>query len=292
MTSYNREKYIAEAIESVLASTYTNFELIITDDGSTDETVKIARGYEVKDSRVKIYINEKNLGDYNNRNKAASYAKGKYLKYLDSDDIMYAHCIELMVNAMEQFPAAAYGFNFNGVQNDNFKFPKSYTPYEAYFENFFITSFFYAGPGGAIIKRDIFEEMRGFSGKRYIGDVELWMKMSAKYSSIVFWPGLIWWRKHEVQENKFERMDMQGVYSRHQLVIDMLNQNDCPLNKQQIVIATDNFNRLYARKIYYYLLRMKFSQAVFLYKNFKIPVRIFITALFPVNRIRKYLNFL
>src|SRR5260370_37746092 len=87
MTAYNREKYIAQAIESVLASTYTNFELIIVDDRSTDYSVEIARGYERKDKRVRVHVNEKNLGDYPNRNKAASYAVGKYIRYLDSDDV-------------------------------------------------------------------------------------------------------------------------------------------------------------------------------------------------------------
>jgi glycosyltransferase involved in cell wall biosynthesis len=83
MTSYNRQDYIAEAIESVLNSKYQNFELIIVDDGSKDQTVKIAQEFAEKDKRIRLYINEKNLGDYGNRNKAASYATGKYIKYLD-----------------------------------------------------------------------------------------------------------------------------------------------------------------------------------------------------------------
>ena len=70
MTCYNREKYIGEAIESVLASSYTNLELIIVDDHSSDNTVGIARAYAAKDSRVNVYVNELNLGDYPNRNKA------------------------------------------------------------------------------------------------------------------------------------------------------------------------------------------------------------------------------
>ena len=61
MTSYNREKYIAQAIESVLASTYKDFELIIVDDCSKDNTVGIAKKYEELDSRVKVYVNEFNL---------------------------------------------------------------------------------------------------------------------------------------------------------------------------------------------------------------------------------------
>ena len=89
MTAYNRQDYIAEAIESVLASTYKNFELIISDDCSSDQTLEIARGFALKDERIKVFVNEKNLGDYPNRNKAASYARGKYIQYIDSDDLLH-----------------------------------------------------------------------------------------------------------------------------------------------------------------------------------------------------------
>lgn len=68
MTSYNREKYVAEAIESVIAQTFTEWELIIVDDQSKDATVSIAKDYAKKDSRIKVYINNHNLGDYPNRN--------------------------------------------------------------------------------------------------------------------------------------------------------------------------------------------------------------------------------
>ncbi len=79
MTAFNREKYIAVAIQSVLNSSYKNFELIIADDGSTDNTVAIARSYANLDLRITVFINEKNLGDYSNRNKAATYAKGEFI---------------------------------------------------------------------------------------------------------------------------------------------------------------------------------------------------------------------
>jgi glycosyltransferase involved in cell wall biosynthesis len=66
MTSYNREVFVASAIESVLASTYTNFEFIICDDCSTDQTYAIEQEYALKDSRIKLYRNETNLGEKNN----------------------------------------------------------------------------------------------------------------------------------------------------------------------------------------------------------------------------------
>ena len=82
MTAYNREKYIAEAIKSVLSSTFINFELIIVDDASVDNTVAIAQTYAANDNRLKVYINEKNIGDYPNRNKAAGYATGTFITYV------------------------------------------------------------------------------------------------------------------------------------------------------------------------------------------------------------------
>ena len=113
MTAYNREQYIGEAIQSVLDSTYTNFELIIVDDCSNDATVSIAKGYESKDKRIKVYVNEKNLGQFPNRNCAASYARGKYLKYLDSDDTIMNFGLGYCVEQMEKFPEAGMGMYFN-----------------------------------------------------------------------------------------------------------------------------------------------------------------------------------
>jgi len=80
MTTYNRSKYLSMAVESVMASTYQNWELLIVDDQSTDNCVEIAQAFAAKDPRIKSIVNEKNIGDYPNRNMAASLAKGKYIK--------------------------------------------------------------------------------------------------------------------------------------------------------------------------------------------------------------------
>ena len=122
MTVYNRDKYIAEAIESVINSTYQNWELIITDNCSTDNSFNIAKQYEAQNDKIKLYLNETNLGQFPNRNRAATYAKGKYIKYLDSDDIIYPHGLETMVNAMEQFPEAGMGFSFYSITDKKFPF--------------------------------------------------------------------------------------------------------------------------------------------------------------------------
>jgi glycosyltransferase involved in cell wall biosynthesis len=234
MTAYNRERYIADAIESVLASTLKDFELIIVDDGSSDKTVSIARDYEAKDPRIKVYINEKNLGDYFNRNKAASYAKGKYLKYVDSDDMVYPHGLEVFVNSMEKYPDAALGISSKNCIPLT-PFPIGLTPQQAYQKHFFEYGFLDFGPTGVIVRRDIFEKHGGFSGKRYVGDQELWFKLAARYPVVEVAPSLIFWRQHEGQEYKagLEGIDKGYFMMNLPLLEETLSDPACPLSKEQ-----------------------------------------------------------
>jgi glycosyltransferase involved in cell wall biosynthesis len=241
MTSYNREKYIAEAIESVLASGYRNFELIISDDGSKDKTVEIARAYALKDSRVQVYINEKNIGDYPNRNKAAGYANGKYIKYLDADDIIYSYGLEVMVNYMEQFPEA--GFGLASKVSDEKPFPILLSPKEIYIEHFNEYSHFDRAPGSSIIKLDAFKKIGGFSGKRMIGDYEFWLKIACYYSMVKYPFDLYWNRIHEGQESKSEYAK-EYPFLRKQVLDEALNHADCPLNSAELIALRKKVKKL------------------------------------------------
>lgn len=232
MTAYNRQQYIAEAIESVLASTYKNFELIIVDDCSIDNTVAIAKSYEEKDSRIKVFANEQNLGDYPNRNKAASYAKGKYIKYLDSDDIMYPHCLEVMVNAMEKFPEACYGLS--SVGNVSFPFPQCITPSEAYKEHFGGLGHFERAPGSAIILKRVFDEVGGFKSKKYVGDTELWFTLSQQYNLVKFQRDLVWDRSHLESEKIYEKAEKGISEKRKVMTKNFLEHPSCPLTEDEI----------------------------------------------------------
>lgn len=241
MTAYNREKYLEEAIESVLASTYTNFELIIVDDGSTDNTVKIARSYEAKDDRVKVYVNEKKLGDYPNRNKAASYAKGEYIKYLDSDDIIYPHGLEVMVRSMEQFPEG--GLGLCSVSDPIRPYPVCLSPHDAYWEHFNGYGFFNRAPGAAIIKRIAFENIGGFSGKRFIGDTELWFKLASRFPIVKFPRDLVWDRTHTEAEKVYEQKEKSIETIRADLIKSFLKDKSCPLNEEEILSIEKNLNK-------------------------------------------------
>ena len=101
MPSYNTAKFISETIESVLAQTYPNWELIIADDCSTDDTDAVVRPY-LADDRIRYIKNEKNSGAAVSRNRALREAKGKWIAFLDSDDLWLPEKLEKQIAFMEQ----------------------------------------------------------------------------------------------------------------------------------------------------------------------------------------------
>lgn len=230
-TSYNREDFIKEAIESVLASSFTNFEYIINDDGSKDNTVEIAKGYAKLDSRIQVYTNEKNLGDYNNRNKTATYAIGKYIKFVDSDDIIYQHGLQAMVYSMEQFTEAGFGLSAKGDPRQ--PYPAVLSPRQAYLEHFFGYGHFHRSPGSVIIKRQAFEKVGGFSGQRMIGDTEMWFRLGRHFPLVKFPPDLYWARMHESQESKSDYAQKQYELLHKKVLADVFAHEQCPLTKEE-----------------------------------------------------------
>ena len=249
MTAYNREKYISQAIDSVINQTYSNWELIIVDDSSTDKTVMIVKSYLEIDNRILLYVNKQNLGDYPNRNKAASYAKGQFLKYLDADDIMYCWCLDTMVYCMQKFPQAAYGLIAPSNINLQKLYPISYTPQDAYSTYFFKDPILIIGPTGSIIRTDYFRSVKGFSGLPYIGDTELWLKLSARWPMLVMPPELIWWRENDEQESVYEFKNDKVDKMRYDMIINTLLSDDCPLTKQCANIAIRNQKNIRVRNL-------------------------------------------
>ena len=99
--NYNCELYIARTIESVLSQTYTNWEMLIVDDCSTDGSVDIAKKYAAKDKRIKVFCNEKNSGAAFSRNRALDCAQGEYIAFLDSDDLWKPEKLEKQISFMK-----------------------------------------------------------------------------------------------------------------------------------------------------------------------------------------------
>ncbi len=100
--SYNSFNFIGETINSVIAQTYENWEMIIVDDCSKDNSVELIREYVKKDSRIKLIQNEVNKGAAETRNEALKVAKGRFIAFLDSDDLWLPSKLEIQLEFMQE----------------------------------------------------------------------------------------------------------------------------------------------------------------------------------------------
>lgn len=156
MPSWNTGRFISETIRSVIEQTYTNWELIIVDDCSTDNTDEVVLSFN--DKRIRFYRNEKNLGAALTRNKALVEAKGEWIAFLDSDDIWMPNKLEHQINFMKK-----NGYNL------------SYTEYEKIDEESKLLNIFVSGPA-KINRRKMYDY-------DYIG--QLTMMYSAKEFGLI-----------------------------------------------------------------------------------------------------------
>lgn len=118
---YNREDTIKDSIESIINQTYSNWELIIVDDGSKDNSEEICKKYAMKDNRINV-IHQENNGPSSARNKGISLAKGKYLMFIDSDDQYKLEMIEKMIKKMNQNDSKLVVCNYkNNTNMDGFE---------------------------------------------------------------------------------------------------------------------------------------------------------------------------
>ncbi len=249
MTSYNREKYIAEAIESVLASTYTNFELIIVDDCSTDITVSIAKSFEEKDRRIKVHVNKENLQQFQNRNKSATLANGEFIFYVDSDDTVLPNGIERLVDVMKSFPESSFGMYWYEPESTEALEIQSK---QVIHDHFFKTPILINGPGGTILKRSFFLNINGYPEK-YDAAADMYFNLKACcHTSLVRIPfEFVNYRRHEGQAINTPQ---EYLYNNYLYLRDALKELPLPLKQEELDwIAKKNKRRFLVNLIRYFI---------------------------------------
>ena len=115
---YNCEKYVEQTIKSVQNQTYTNYELIIVDDGSTDNSANIIKNIMKNDNKI-IYIKQKNSGVVVARNTAIENAKGRFIAFLDSDDLWYREKLEKQIKFMKEKDIAFSYTSYETIDENN-----------------------------------------------------------------------------------------------------------------------------------------------------------------------------
>ena len=249
VTVYNREQYLAHCIESILHSRFSDFELLIVDDASRDASFDIARALQGRDRRIRIHQNSQNLGQCGNRNKAASIATGTYIKYVDSDDIIYPHSLQLMVDAIEQSPSIALALSHSQAEAEE-PYPLLLTPHESMRKQFLGRGVLSCGPSSAIIRRAAFAQLGGFRDNYGVAlDTDLWIQLAMRWKIALLPPGLVWWRRHVGQAFTANAAAMEYLTLGYKMCIDAINDKNCPLTSEERKIAILRQRQHLARKL-------------------------------------------
>jgi len=194
MPCYNSELFLEEAITSVLSQTYKNFELIIIDDGSTDNSPDILRKYR---DRV-VIINQQNLGPSVARNRGVEKSSGNFIAFLDSDDYWDTTFLEKMFSAITRSSA---DLSYCGWQNfgNNVKNSQPFIPADYEAEDKFFHLFKQAAPWpihAALFKKSLITNNRVFDTKlKTCEDYEFWLRISV-FSHIVRVPEVLAFYRH------------------------------------------------------------------------------------------------
>lgn len=177
---YNTSEFIAETIKSVLQQTYTDFELLLIDDGSTDDTADIVRNFCEQDSRVKL-ISQENQGVSVARNTGINMAQGEFIAILDADDLWLPNKLAMHIQHFSTNPNLGLSFGriefmtFDGKPTGKYSNPrfKNITPKNLYEENPTST------PSNAVIRKVALQQVGGFDKdlRNGLEDIELFLRL-------------------------------------------------------------------------------------------------------------------
>ena len=275
MTAYNRQEFISEAIESVLLSTYEKFELIIVDDCSKDSTVSIIQSLAEKDNRIRFYLNENNLGDYPNRNRAASFARGELLIYVDSDDTIHSDALGYIVDSFTKFPSASYATIYRG---GNKSMPSLIGSHEIIEKHFFKESILHFGPGGTVIKKRFFDQIGGFPESYGPANDMYYNIKAASNTSVILIPyDYLNYRIHSGQEsnNVYSYLYQGNNYFR-----DILLLSELPISEvQRKFLLQKSKKRFLVNWMRYFIKTKKIKKSIDLFKLANFGVKDFFEGL-------------
>ncbi|MFW6025205.1 MAG: glycosyltransferase family 2 protein [Candidatus Woesearchaeota archaeon] len=185
MPAYNASDFIEEAIDSILKQTYTNFEFIIIDDSSTDNTWEIINSYN--DKRIKAYQNKENSGVVKTRNRGFDIAKGEYYAIFDSDDISMPNRLEEQVRFLEEhddYGAVGSHIYIINEESNIIAKRKYITEYSKIKKNILWESPF-AQPS-VMIRKEVIDVVGYYKREGYdrARDYDLWIRIYDKYKIV------------------------------------------------------------------------------------------------------------
>lgn len=184
MPVFNTERYVHRAIESILHQTLKNFEFIILNDGSTDNTFKIIKTYKKKDKRIRLINNQRNLRIAQTLNKAISYARTDLIARMDADDIAHLKRLEVQYLYLKRHPEVAIvGTNISIInEGEEEIWKREYPTKSKDLKKIMFRYSPFAHPS-VMFRKKVFDEVGGYNPKMVpCEDIDLWFKIGAKYN--------------------------------------------------------------------------------------------------------------
>jgi len=203
MAAYNAEEFIEKSVISILDQSFKNFELIIVNDGSTDNTVGLIE--QIKDPRIKLVHNKENIGLQATRNRLLDLATGKYIAILDSDDIASPDRLEAQVSFLEDHSEIALCGGHADVIDENNKPTgiKYIQPCDETLEVFML----FGNPfinSSVLFRRDVFVQLGGYRDYAPAEDFDLFARIAAKHKIANLNKTLVKYRIHQSNISKKE----------------------------------------------------------------------------------------
>jgi len=200
MPVYNSEKYLKESIESVLDQSFDDFEFIIVDDGSVDNSYNIINEYSKKDDRIVILKNERNLGISETRTRGTKHAKGKYIAIVDADDVCLPSRFEKQYNYLESHnDCGVVGSFIEMFDSDTNKIIGTRKYYEND-ANLRKRIFLYCpvAQPACMIRREVFDKV-GYYDSTLVtsADLDMWFRIGTKYKFANIQEILLKYRVHK-----------------------------------------------------------------------------------------------
>lgn len=222
MPCYNRQDYIGESIESVLTQSFSDFELVIIDNCSTDNTVEIVRQYAEKDKRIKLYVNERNIGICSSMNRCILNSCGEYIKFLFSDDLLAPKCIETFVDVMDKNPGVSLVTSFTrAVGQNNTVRDEKFFPQTGLFESrkaqksLFFDGNWPGSPSNTMLRRrDLHIGLFNHMWKYWLGDLDMWMRLLGAGDAYIVPEILNFPRIHDNSESAIHGVDFRLITER------------------------------------------------------------------------------
>lgn len=200
MPVYNAEKYLREAIDSILSQTYTDFEFIIIDDGSTDSSPEIVRTYD--DARIRFFQNEHNMGVAATLNRGLDLATGEYIARMDSDDISLPERFVKQMEYMDKHPeCAVVGTDMEIFGAKRYQFIHSTAPEQLKVDLLFASALGHPTVmmRSSVVGKDGLHYDNSYNG---IEDYELWVRVAAQHELGNLDSILLRYRMHSSQVTK------------------------------------------------------------------------------------------